>query len=63
MRSSLRPTALPLRIELQVVTAADFSSLFADTTVSGSSASIVIPRLLPPKITVWWRAKFAPRRA
>lgn len=55
--SGFLPTELPLQIELQVATAADFSALFADTTVSGSSASIVIPRLLPPKINVWWRAR------
>lgn len=51
------PTELPLQIELQVATAADFSALFADTTVTGSAASIVVPRLLPPKINIWWRAK------
>jgi hypothetical protein len=55
--SGFLPTELPLRIELQVGTAADFSTLFADTTVSGTSASIVIPRLLPQKINIWWRAK------
>lgn len=55
--SGFLPTELPLQIELQVATAGDFSSLFADTTVSGSSASIVIPRLLPQKINIWWRAK------
>jgi hypothetical protein len=55
--SGFLPTELPLQIDLQVATAADFSALWADTTVSGSSASIVIPRLLPPKISVWWRVK------
>jgi hypothetical protein len=55
--SGFLPTELPLQIELQVATAADFSALFADTTVSGTGASIVIPRLLPPKINIWWRAK------
>jgi hypothetical protein len=55
--SGFLPGELPLQIELQVATSADFSTLFADTTVSGSSASIVIPRLLPQKINVWWRAK------
>ncbi len=55
--SGFLPTELPLQIDLQVATAADFSALFADTTVSGSSASIVIPRLLPQKISIWWRAK------
>ena len=55
--SGFLPAELPLQIELQVATTADFSALFADTTVSGSSASIVIPRLLPQKINIWWRAK------
>jgi hypothetical protein len=55
--SGFLPTELPLQIELQVATAADFSALFADTTVSGASASIVVPRLLPPKINIWWRVK------
>jgi hypothetical protein len=55
--SGFLPTELPLQIDLQVATAADFSRLFADTTVSGSSAAIVIPRLLPPKINIWWRVK------
>ncbi len=55
--SGFLPAELPLQIDLQVATTGDFSVLFADTTVTGSSASIVIPRLLPPKITIWWRAK------
>jgi hypothetical protein len=55
--SGFLPTELPLQIELQVATAGDFSSLFADTTVVGTSAAIVIPRLLPQKISIWWRAK------
>ncbi len=55
--SGFQANELPLQIELQVSTSADFTSLFADTTVSGSSASIVIPRLLPQKINIWWRAK------
>jgi hypothetical protein len=55
--SGFLPSELPLQIELQVATAADFSTLFADTTVAGSSASIVIPRLLPPQINIWWRAR------
>jgi hypothetical protein len=55
--SGFLPSELPLQIELQVATAGDFSSLFADTTVSGTSASIVIPRLLPQKINIWWRAR------
>ncbi|HEV8410256.1 MAG TPA: hypothetical protein VGQ30_07090, partial [Gemmatimonadaceae bacterium] len=36
--SGFLPAELPLQIELQVATAADFSSLFADTTVTGNSA-------------------------
>ena len=55
--SGFLPTELPLRIELQVATSTDFSALWADTTVSGASAAIVIPRLLPRKINIWWRAK------
>lgn len=55
--SGFLPAELPLRIELQVATAADFSTLWADTTVTGSSAAIVIPRLLPPQISIWWRAR------
>ena len=55
--SGFLPTELPLQIELQVATSGDFSSLFADTTVSGTSAAIVIPRLLPQKINIWWRAR------
>jgi len=52
------PTELPLQIELQVATAADFSALWADTTVAGANlVSIVIPRLLPPKLNIWWRAR------
>ena len=48
---------LPLQIELQVATKADFTALFADTIVTGTAASIVIPRLLPQNINIWWRAK------
>ena len=48
---------LPLSIRLEVALSADFAApLFADTTVSGSVATIVIPRLLPPSSNVWWRA-------
>jgi hypothetical protein len=60
--SGFNPADLPLQIELQVATAADFTTLFADTTVTGASASIVVPRLLPPKINVWWRAKIRTAR-
>ena len=55
--SGFLSTEMPLQIELQIATAGDFSALWADTTVTGSSASIVIPRLLPQKINIWWRAK------
>jgi hypothetical protein len=48
---------LPLRLNLQVATTADFDSpLFADTTVDGSSATITIPRLLPGSGLLFWRA-------
>ncbi len=55
--SGFLPAELPLQIELQVATASDFSALFADTTVSGTSAAIVIPRLLQQKNNIWWRAR------
>lgn len=48
---------LPLTLRLQVSYTADFSgTLYADTTVSGSFATIVIPRLLPERRNIWWRA-------
>lgn len=48
---------LPLTLRLQVSFTADFSgALFADTTVSASFATIVIPRLLPERRNIWWRA-------
>lgn len=51
------PADLPLRLELQVSTKPDFSGvLFADTTVDGSSADIVIPRILPGSGELYWRA-------
>lgn len=47
----------PLELRLQVALSASFAApLFADTTVIGSTATIVIPRLLPPLVSVWWRA-------
>jgi len=47
----------PLRLELQVSTNAAFDGpLFADTTVSGSVATITIPRLLPASAQIFWRA-------
>lgn len=46
----------PLQLRLQVALSADFAApLFADTTVVGTGATIVVPRLLPPQTTVWWR--------
>ena len=55
--SGFLPTELPLLIELQVSLNADFSALFADTLITGSSASVVIPRLLPQRVSIWWRAR------
>ena len=47
---------LPLQLRLQVALSPDFAApLWADTTVVGSSATIVVPRLLPPLVNVWWR--------
>jgi hypothetical protein len=52
------PEELPLLLTLQVSTTPDFTGiLFADTTVTGNSASIVVPRLLPQRTSVWWRAR------
>jgi hypothetical protein len=49
---------LPLQLTLQVSATADFSgTLFADTSVTGTSATIVVPRLLPQRASVWWRAR------
>ena len=50
---------LPLRLTLQVSAQADFTGpLLVDTTVtSTSSASIVVPRLLPERIQIWWRVR------
>lgn len=48
---------LPVTIEVQVALTPDFAApLWADTTVTGSSATIVIPRLLPPSVDIYWRA-------
>ena len=57
--SGFVPAELPLRITLQLSTQPDFAGgLLADTTVTSSgSASIVVPRLLPERIQVWWRAR------
>lgn len=48
---------LPLQLRVQVALSADFNPpLFADTTVTGTQATVVIPRLLPQETRVWWRA-------
>ncbi len=55
--SGFTASQLPLELRLQVAFSQDFSApFFADTTVSGTSATVVIPRLLLPLSTVWWRA-------
>lgn len=55
--SGFTPAQLPLELRLQVAFSQDFAApFFADTTVSGTSATIVVPRLLLPLSTVWWRA-------
>ncbi len=47
----------PLELRLQVALSVDFAApLWADTAVTGSQATIVVPRLLPPTTTIWWRA-------
>lgn len=47
---------LPLKLRLQLALSSDFvAPLFADSTVTGSSVAIVVPRLLPPQSNVWWR--------
>lgn len=46
----------PVQLRIQVALSADFRPpLFADTTVTGPSATVVIPRLLPQDVSVWWR--------
>jgi hypothetical protein len=56
--SGFQPQELPLQITLQIATRADFGgALLADTTVTGSSVAIVVPRLLPQNISIWWRAR------
>jgi hypothetical protein len=57
--SGFQPADLPLQITLQIATQADFGgTLLADTTVSGlTTANIVVPRLLPERTTIWWRAR------
>lgn len=47
---------LPLRLELQIARTSDFSGvLFADTTVDGPNAVIVVPHLLPGSGVLFWR--------
>jgi len=47
---------LPLQMRLEVSLSVNFAPpLWADTSVTGSAATIVIPRLLPPNTSVWWR--------
>ena len=50
---------LPLQITLQLATRSDFvGTLLVDTTVTSTgTANIVVPRLLPEHISVWWRAR------
>ena len=57
--SGFQASDLPLQITLQIATQADFGgTLLADTTVSGvTTATIVVPRLLPERVTIWWRAR------
>ena len=56
--SGFLPAELPLQLTLQLSTRADFSApLLVDTTVTGSSATIIVPRLLPERIQLWWRAR------
>ncbi|MCC7194719.1 MAG: hypothetical protein IT356_04085 [Gemmatimonadaceae bacterium] len=56
--SGFAPDELPMQLRLQVALSADFSPpLFADTVVTGTSATIVIPRLLPQGVSIWWRVQ------
>ena len=56
--SGFTPRDLPLQLTLQVSPTADFTgTLFADTTVTGTEASITVPRLLPERTNIWWRAR------
>lgn len=44
-------------LRIEVAFSVDFAApFFADTTIPGASASVVIPRLLPPNVDVFWRA-------
>lgn len=47
----------PVKLRLQLSLTSDFAApLLADTTVTGTAAAIVVPRLLPPHVSVYWRA-------
>jgi hypothetical protein len=54
---NVAPIDLPMQLRLQVATSADFDGpLLVDTTVAGTAATIVVPRLWPASTTVFWRA-------
>lgn len=54
--SGFPPAELPLQMRLEVSFSVSFAPpLWSDTTVSGTNATIVIPRLLPPGTSIWWR--------
>lgn len=58
------PADFPMRLQLQVSTTPDFTvPLLADTTVDGSSATITVPRLLPARALLYWRAVALTARA
>lgn len=47
----------PVQLRLQLSLTSDFvAPLLADTTVTGTAAVVVVPRLLPPQVSVFWRA-------
>ncbi len=49
---------LPLQLTLQLSLRSDFTgALLVDTTVTGGSTVIVVPHVLPERITVWWRVR------
>ncbi|MBX9927829.1 MAG: hypothetical protein K2X99_02860 [Gemmatimonadaceae bacterium] len=47
---------LPMTVRMQVAATSDFSALLADTSVSGTTATITLQRLLPSGTTLYWRA-------
>jgi hypothetical protein len=50
------PQQQPISLRLQISLDAGFTGPFwADTTVVGTSATVVIPRLLPEGTQIWWR--------